>query len=122
MKMRNLLSAIFAGAIAISMMAFASFADSTDDTTPAEEDPGISEEITDEITEDITDEITEDITDEVTEEVTEEVTTTAETTAEVTAPAAGDTAADGNPKTGVALALIPAAAAAIGLVAARKRK
>jgi hypothetical protein len=38
------------------------------------------------------------------------------------APAAGDTAAEGNPKTGVALALIPAALAGVALITSRKRK
>jgi hypothetical protein len=120
MKLKKMLSALFAGTIAISMMAFASFAEETSDTEPIEVDP-------DEITEEVTEEIIEDeTTEEIVEDVTtvEETTTEAVTAEETTAPAAaaGDTAADGNPKTGVAIAIIPALAAVAAVVASRKKK
>jgi hypothetical protein len=118
MKLKNLLSALFAGAVAVSMMAFASFADETSDTEPIEVDP---DEITEEIIEDeTTEEIVEDVTTAVEEIV--ETTTVVITAEETTAPAAGDTTADGNPKTGVAIAIIPALAAVAAVVASRKRK
>jgi hypothetical protein len=122
MKLKNLLSALFAGTVAISMMAFASFADETSDTEPVEVDP---DEVTEEIIEDeTTEEIVEDVTTvEETEVTTEENWDTPPVTAEeTTAPAAGDTSAAGNPKTGVAIALIPALAAVAAVVVSRKRK
>jgi hypothetical protein len=98
----------------------------TSDTEPVEVDPDEPGEEIETEPEEIETEPEEIVTEpEDIETEPEEITTVVEETtteAAATEPAAGDTDQPGNPKTGVALALIPALVAGAAVTIARKRK